>query len=145
MTDDDGVFDVEAEDAIDFAQVGAWAIFALGLTPTARHLYTIMVAMINRERGDRDVWPSLELLAVWLGLSRGDKVTPYMDELIAAGAIEKRSRRMNGMKTRNIYRVRRNPPENWAGAKSLKEASLEAQGVVATRKAAKEAARRKIA
>lgn len=138
----DDPFEVEAEDDIDFAQVGTWAIFALSLTPVARHLYTIMVAMINRKRGDDDVWPSLDLLAVWLGLSRGDKVTPYMDELIAAGAIDKRARRMNGLRSRNVYRVRRNPPEAWTGAKSLKEASAEAQQVVAGRKAAKDARRR---
>jgi hypothetical protein len=131
----DDLFEVEAEDDVDFAQVGTWAIFALGLTPVARHLYTIMVSMINRKRGDDDVWPSLDLLAVWLGFSRGDKVTPYMDELIDAGAIDKRTRHMNGFKTRNVYRVRRNPPDGWAGAKTLKQASKEAQRVVADRKA----------
>lgn len=141
MTDDEP-FDVEAEDDIDFAQVGTWAIFAIGLTPVARHLYTIMVAMINRTRGDTDVWPSLDLLAAWLGFSRGDKVTPYMDELIAIGAIDKRTRRIHGMKTRNVYRVRRNPPENWAGALSLKAASTEAQLIVAARKASRDVRRR---
>lgn len=138
----DDLFEVEAEDDIDFAQVGTWAIFALGLTPVARHLYTIMVTMINRTRGDTDVWPSLDLLAVWLGLSRGDKVTPYMDELIAAGAVDKRARRMNGLRSRNVYRVRRNPPDGWTGAKSLKEASQEAKLIVAERKTARDARRR---
>ena len=106
-------FEIEALDQPTFTQVGHWVAFRSDLSPTARHLYTVLATFVNQARranGDTDVWPSLNLLAVILGLSKGDSVTPYIDELIQTNIIVKTSHDIGGMKARNHYAIRFNPP-----------------------------------
>lgn len=106
-------FEIEALDQPTFTQVGHWVAFRTDLSPTARHLYTVLATFVNQGRranGDTSVWPSLNLLAVTLGLSKGEGVTPYIDELIQANIVVKRSHTIGGMKARNTYAIRFNPP-----------------------------------
>ena len=121
----DELLEIQAEDDPGFAQVGHWVSFCFELSPQARALYVIMCAFVNqvrRRRGDTDVWPSLELLAVLLCLGKDESVTPYMDELLHIGAIVKRGQKTaDGMRTRNIYGVRFTPPPGWTGPVELDE------------------------
>ena len=106
-------FEIEALDQPTFTQVGHWVAFRSDLSPTARHLYTVLATFVNQGRratGDTSVWPSLNLLAVTLGLSKGKSVTPYMDELIQARIVEKTTNTIGGMRSRNTYGIRFNPP-----------------------------------
>lgn len=116
------VIELEALDQPTFTQVGHWLIFRHDISPTARHLYTVLAAFVNQGRrntGDTEVWPSLNLLAVTLGLSKGESVTPYLDELIQADVIRKRSTTIGGMKARNTYAIRFNPPPGTPAANGL--------------------------
>lgn len=110
----DEPFELEPLDTPRHTQIGLWLSFRSDLSPTARQLYVIMAGFVNHHRrtqGDTSAWPSLEMLAILLTLSRGDKVTPYMDELIWIGAVAKRTRHtQGGMRARNIYGIRFNPP-----------------------------------
>jgi hypothetical protein len=106
-------FEIEALDQPTFTQVGHWVAFRTDLSPTARHLYTVLATFVNQGRranGDTSVWPSLALLAVTLGLSKGKSVTPYMDELIQANIVVKTTNTIGGMRSRNTYGIRFNPP-----------------------------------
>lgn len=116
------VIELEALDQPTFTQVGHWIIFRHDISPTARHLYTVLAAFVHQGRrntGDTEVWPSLNLLAVILGLSKGESVTPYLDELIQADVIRKRSTTIGGMKARNTYAIRFNPPPGTPAANGL--------------------------
>lgn len=116
------VIELEALDQPTFTQVGHWLIFRHDISPTARHLYTVLAAFVHQGRrntGDTEVWPSLNLLAVILGLSKGESVTPYLDELIQADVIRKRSTTIGGMKARNTYAIRFNPPPGTPAANGL--------------------------
>src|SRR5690606_3536915 len=116
------VIELEALDQPTFTQVGHWLIFRHDISPTARHLYTDLAAFVHQGRrntGDTEVWPSLNLLAVILGLSKGESVTPYLDELIQADVIRKRSTTIGGMKARNPYAIRFNPPPGPPDANGL--------------------------
>lgn len=112
--DDSQVLEIEAEDEPGFVQVGHWVLFNYYLSPVARCLYGQMAAYVNRirrRRGDTDVWPTLPMLAVLIGVGTGDQVTPYLDELVQAGAIVRRATYdPKGRRTRNRYGVRFNPP-----------------------------------
>ena len=82
----------------------------------ANRLYDLYNAHVNRERGDRIVWPTLDDLASMMGLSRGDKVTPYMRELEDGGAIGVRTvTRTGGEGRRYVVTVRVSPPEGYGG------------------------------
>lgn len=111
---DEQIIEIEAEDEPGFVQVGHWILFNHHLSPVARCLYGELAAFVNRGRrrqGDTDVWPSLNLLAILIGVGKGDQVTPYLDELVQVGAIVRRARYDSlGRRTRNKYGVRFNPP-----------------------------------
>lgn len=118
MLDTDGVdesqvLELDAEDEPGFVQLGHWILFDYHLSPTARTLYGLMAAYVNRSRrrrGDTDVWPTLPMLAVLIGVGTGDQVTPYLDELVQVGAIVRRATYdPKGRKTRNRYGIRFNP------------------------------------
>ena len=121
----DEPFELEPLDTPRHTQIGLWLSFRSDLSPTARQLYVIMAGFVNHHRrtqGDTSAWPSLEMLAILLTLSRGDKVTPYMDELIWIGAVAKRTRHtQGGMRSRNIYGIRFNPPPGSGMAEGIDE------------------------
>lgn len=112
--DDSQMLELEAEDEPGFVQIGHWVLFNYHLSPVARALYGVMAGYVNRHRrrrGDTQVWPTLPMLAILIGVGTGDQVTPYLDELVQVGAIVRRSTYdPKGRKTRNRYGVRFNPP-----------------------------------
>jgi hypothetical protein len=85
----------------------------------AGKLYHFYRMHLNRERADGLVWPTMETAAVYLGLSRGDKVTPYMDELETAGAIH--ATREGQEDGRYLVLVYEDPPDDFDGPVTLTE------------------------
>lgn len=114
-------FEIEAEDELPFVQLGHWVALS-GVSAGALALYWMLAMHLNRTRGDRYVWPTTDILAHMLGYSRGDKIKRFVDELVAIGAIRVISvPDLKGPQKRNVYRLRRNPPEGYAGPVSLKQ------------------------
>jgi hypothetical protein len=114
-------FEVEAEDELPFVQLGHWVALS-GVSAGALALYWMLAMHLNRTRGDRYVWPTTDILAHMLGYSRGDKIKRFVDELVVIGAIRVISvPDLKGPQKRNVYRLRRNPPEGYAGPVSLKQ------------------------
>ncbi|WP_093803989.1 hypothetical protein [Streptomyces sp. Wb2n-11] len=115
----DDPFEVEAEDDLPFVMLGHWVALS-GVSPGALALYWMLAMHLNKTRGDRYVWPTTSILAHMLGYSRGDKIKKFVDELVAIGAV-----RVipvpdgNGPQLRNTYKLRRNPPPDYAGPLSL--------------------------
>ena len=117
----DEPFEVEAEDDVPYVQLGHWVALS-GVSAGALALYWMLAMHLNRTRGDRYVWPTTSVLAHMLGYSRGDKIKRFVDELIAIGAIRVISvPDLRGPQKRNVYRLRRTPPEGYTGPVSLKE------------------------
>jgi hypothetical protein len=117
----DEPFEVEAEDELPFVQLGHWVALS-GVSAGALALYWMLALHLNRTRGDRYVWPTTDILAHILGYSRGDKIKRFVDELVAIGAIKVISvPDVRGPQKRNVYRLRRTPPEGYTGVVSLKE------------------------
>lgn len=115
----DGPFEVEAEDDVPFVQLGHWVALS-GVSPGALALYWMLALHLNKNRGDRYVWPTTAILAHMLGYSRGDKIKRFVDELVAIEAIRVISvPDLKGPQKRNVYRLRRNPPEGYTGPVSL--------------------------
>lgn len=94
-----------------------WIVLS-GSTPTAVHIYNILNAHVNQRRGDGLSWPTQETLAAMVGLSRGDKVKPYTDELKALGAIDID---YEGMPRRCIYTIHEVPLVGYAGPMTVAE------------------------
>jgi hypothetical protein len=114
-------FEVEAEDDVPFVQLGHWVALS-GVSAGALALYWMLAMHLNRTRGDRYVWPTTDILAHMLGYSRGDKIKRFVDELVSIGAIRVISvPDVKGPQKRNVYRLRRNPPDGYPGPVSLKE------------------------
>jgi hypothetical protein len=112
-------FEVEAEDDVPFVQLGHWVALS-GVSAGALALYWMLAMHLNRTRGDRYVWPTTAVLAHMMGYSRGDKIKRFVDELVAIGAIRVITvPDLRGPQKRNVYRLRRNPPEGYAGPVSL--------------------------
>jgi hypothetical protein len=115
----DETFEVEAEDDVPFVQLGHWVALS-GVSAGALALYWMLALHLNRTRGDRYVWPTTAVLAHMLGYSRGDKIKKFADELAAIGAIRVIPvPDVKGPQKRNVYRLRRTPPEGYTGPLSL--------------------------
>lgn len=104
-----------------YSQVGDWVLLA-PIRPSAKTLYWALSAHINTTRDDTIVWPTQDMLAEVLGLSRGDKVKTYMDELVAIDAVHiRKARYAGGLRERSMYTVHQSPPEGYEGLESLRE------------------------
>lgn len=79
--------------------------------PTARELYRVLTM-----HSANDIRPSLAALADLLGLTREDKVNPFMTKLIDAGLV---SKTLQGMPGRNVYTIRDLPPDDYDGPINL--------------------------
>ncbi|CAL9534469.1 hypothetical protein [Streptomyces sp. enrichment culture] len=91
-----------------------WVTF--GFSTPANRLYDLYNAHVDRSRGDLVVWPTLDELAKMMGLSRGDKVTPYMRELEAGGAVSVQTVTKTGGKGRRyIVTLKVHPPAGFTG------------------------------
>lgn len=116
---DDDPFEIEAEDELPFVQLGHWVALS-GASPGALALYWMLAMHLNTTRKDRYVWPTTTMLAHMLGYSRYDKIKKFVDELVAIGAITVISvPDGKGPQKRNVYRLRRTPPEGYSGPVSL--------------------------
>ncbi|MFI2373201.1 hypothetical protein [Streptomyces sp. NPDC018833] len=114
-------FEVQAEDELPYVQLGHWMGLA-DVSATAKELYWILAMHLNYKRGDRYVWPSTEILAMLLGYSRGDKITPFTRELESIGALTViKVPDGRGPQKKNVYKLRRTPPEHYTGPRSLGE------------------------
>jgi hypothetical protein len=112
---EEGTFEIEAEDELPSAQLGSWVALS-GVTPRAMALYWFMAMHLNLKRGDRYVWPSKDALAYLMQYSRGDKIDPFLKELIAIGAVVVVSvPDSSGPQKRNVYRLPATPPPGWSG------------------------------
>ncbi|MEU6595056.1 hypothetical protein ABZ923_38665 [Streptomyces sp. NPDC046881] len=91
-----------------------WVTF--GFSTPANRLYDLYNAHVDRSRADLVVWPTLDDLAKMMGLSRGDKVTPYMRELEAGGAVSVQTVTKTGGKGRRyIITLKVHPPAGFTG------------------------------
>jgi hypothetical protein len=105
-----------------FTMVGDWVALIPGLSPQAKALYWHLAMHVSVTRADDWVWPSQEVLAEWLGFSRVQSLTRYVDELEAVGALESETiRYAGGMRQRKRYTVHGTPPEGFTGLMSLKD------------------------
>ncbi|MFF4292181.1 hypothetical protein ACFY0N_00825 [Streptomyces vinaceus] len=91
-----------------------WVTFAF--SAQANRLYDLYNAHVNRDRGDLIVWPTLDDLALMMGLSRGDKVTPYMRELETGGAVDVETlTKTGGNGRRYVITLKVHPPVGFTG------------------------------
>ncbi|WP_190122247.1 hypothetical protein [Streptomyces inusitatus] len=89
---------------------------AFAFSAQANRLYDLYNAHVNRDRGDLVVWPTLDDLASMMGLSRGDKVAPYMRELETGGAVDVETlTKTGGNGRRYVITLRVHPPEGFTG------------------------------
>jgi len=105
------------EPQYDFVLAPHWILLA-PLKHASIRLYLLMRAHINNQRaktGDQRVWPSQHTLAEMMGLSRADKVWPYLADLQDHGLISTQHTTTGNMRDRNVYRIRMNPPPGWEG------------------------------
>lgn len=125
----DDEVEVYAEDRVPFTQVGDWILLA-DIPQQAKTLYWALAAHINvtADAGHpapwtipKKVWPTRDTLAGFLGMSRGDKIKPYLDALEELGALRIVVTRNpdNPMRQRSTYWVRQQPPPGYAGLRSL--------------------------
>lgn len=98
---------------------GEWVVVSAA-SRGAKALYFVLRSHVNRGRGDDQVWPTQEVLADLLGISKPERIKPLTDELVALGAVEtERVRYARGMRQRLIYTVHEAPPQGYAGPLSL--------------------------
>ncbi|MEV6693383.1 hypothetical protein AB0M35_18125 [Micromonospora sp. NPDC051196] len=109
-----------------------------GVSPGALALYVVLRMHVNRQRGDDEVTTSTLTLAVLMGLSRGDKVKGYLDELVAVGAVDIDR---GGLHRRNTYTVHQLPPEGYTGKVTLKAWYDEHRALLALKRADEKAKR----
>lgn len=104
----------------EYTQVGDWVLLA-PIRAAAKALYWALSAHVNSGRNDTQVWPTLDMLAEIMGLSRGDKVKTYVDELVAIDAVNvAKTRYAGGLRERSVYTVHQSPPPGYGGLVSLK-------------------------
>jgi hypothetical protein len=101
---------------LQYAQVPAWVIFRF--SPSAQTCYSLLKLCVKP--GTKSAAPTQDQLARACGLSRRDKVKPYLDELAGGGAIAMRTVR-RGMKRRTLYTVNWLPPKGFDGPLTKRE------------------------
>lgn len=105
-----------------YGTVGEWVPIAPELSHLAVRIYTILRCHVNRSRGDDKAFPHQEDLAAMCGVKRRQTIKDAVAELVAIGAVETElSRYARGLRARVIYTVHEAPPEDYAGAVSLKQ------------------------
>ncbi|MFD4483157.1 hypothetical protein ACFWPU_44605 [Streptomyces sp. NPDC058471] len=105
-----------------YTQVPVWVLLS-GCTAQAYRLYAFLAEHINsRTPGRRIAWPKGEAIARALGLKDYRKAARYWAELQDLGAIRiEEVRYAGGMRRRNRYHVRFNPPAGYDGLLSLSD------------------------
>lgn len=88
-----------------FAMIPQWIFLCPQLKHAAVRLYGVLVSHLNQGRTDRTCWPGRDRLALMMGLSRGDKITPYLRQLELVGAVT-----IHRGADRNVYEIHSAPP-----------------------------------
>ncbi|MBM0205057.1 hypothetical protein JNW90_19865 [Micromonospora sp. STR1s_5] len=109
-----------------------------GISPGAIALYVILRMHVNRERDDDMVTTSTLTLAVLMGMSRGDKIKGYLDELVTLGAVDVDR---TGLHRRNAYTVHQLPPPGYTGKITIKAWYAEHRALIALKRADEKAKR----
>ncbi|MFC7309326.1 hypothetical protein ACFQVC_34595 [Streptomyces monticola] len=120
-SDEDTLDDLIPEDwPTYYTQVPVWVLLS-GCTAQAYRLYAFLAEHINsRTPGKRIAWPKGTAIARVLGLKDYRKAARYWAELQELGAIRiEEVRYAGGMRRRNRYHVRFNPPAGYEGLLSL--------------------------
>lgn len=120
-----------------YTEVHDWVALS-GVSPTAGFLYNLLRMHVNRRRGDNEVWLSQLTLAVLCSLSRGDKLKPYLDELVGIEAIDITR---GGLHRKNAFTVHSLPPAGYAGPLDIKEWHERNKAKVQEKRAAEKATR----
>ncbi|GGM14131.1 hypothetical protein [Micromonospora yangpuensis] len=128
---------VRGRESPQWTDVHDWVALS-GVSPTAIALYVVLRMHVNRERGDHMVKTSMLTLAVLMGMSRGDKIKPYLDELVAIGAVDVDR---GGLHRRNTYVVHQLPPLGYPGKITLKSWYNEHRALIALKRADEKAKR----
>lgn len=111
-----GAVQVEAgREAPASTSVVDWVALS-GISPEAHSLYVKLRMHLNHRSGVS--FPTTDALALLMGYARGDKITRFLTELVAIGAIE--IKRKN-MPRRNVYVVHSMPPADFDGPPDLKD------------------------
>ncbi|MFI7249811.1 hypothetical protein [Micromonospora chalcea] len=109
-----------------------------GVSPGAIALYVVLRMHVNRSRDDDMVMTSTLTLAVLMGMSRGDKIKGYLDELVTLGAVDVDR---SGLHRRNTYTVHQLPPPGYSGKITLKAWYEEHRALIALKRADEKAKR----
>ncbi|MEU7620520.1 hypothetical protein AB0B27_31135 [Micromonospora rifamycinica] len=109
-----------------------------GVSPGAICLYVVLRMHVNRQRGDDMVKTSMLTLAVLMGMSRGDKIKGYLDELVKIGAVDVER---GGLHRRNQYVVHQLPPDGYTGKITLKAWYEQHRALIALKRADEKAKR----
>ncbi|NBE54043.1 hypothetical protein [Streptomyces boluensis] len=120
-SEEDSADDLVPEDwPTYYTQVPVWVLLS-GCTAQAYRLYAFLAEHINsRTPGRRIAWPKGTAIARVLGLKDYRKAARYWAELQELGAIRiEEVRYAGGMRRRNRYHVRFNPPPGYEGLLSL--------------------------
>lgn len=94
-----------------FTQVADWVNTHPDLKNNSKLLYALLSMHVNSSRGDNRVWPTQKMLARLMKLKQARSIKQYLDELVAAGAIEMELVTYAGkMRRRYLYVVHETPP-----------------------------------
>lgn len=121
VTEQDEALEVAAIDRPPFAQLPDWVALA-GITCQAQALYWHLAMHVNVARGDGMARPSKDELARRIGIKDPRKINRYLDELEGISALQvERQHYMGGMRARNRYYLRFEPPADHEGPRSNAE------------------------
>jgi|SRR5882757_9400237 len=123
ILDEDNSVEVVKGNADPFTMLPVWIALS-GVSSHAKALYWHLAMHLNTRRlkdDDREVWPSKETLAGFLGIKKPSGIDPYMRELVDIQAVVVVRRRQGPMRTRNRYVVYTRVPDGWRGPRDLDE------------------------
>jgi hypothetical protein len=100
---------------LPFTYVHDWVLLS-AVSPAAKCLYAILRAHVYDKSGTQACGPRQEDLALMMGLSEGSKVSRYIKELKALGALDVKRW---GNPARNKYTVHEAPPDGYGGPTSI--------------------------
>jgi hypothetical protein len=105
-----------------YVAVPQWVLFA-GISSVALHVYTVLLARVNAQRGDSKAWPSQKSIAAIVGKSEDTVSRVVTKELAPLGLVDVDVQRYgtNNTRRRNVYTVHQLPPEGWAKPVSIAE------------------------
>lgn len=106
-----------------FTQTPQWALLMAELSDPGYRIYSLLLAHVNSEDDDGEVWPQQQTLAQMLDRHRNSISRVITQELGPLGLVDVEVERYgtNNTRRRNIYTVHEVPPDDFEGWASLKE------------------------